>query len=159
MDTGLGGMLEALDTREMSPHSLSMRSENNMKQHQALAEAYRILDEKGEKGQHCPRTALKKQVHAGAFATVQQWQVWDWWMASSNRILAKLVELVWMDMDRIDILGNHVTVSNMVNHVSKPLRCNEIQGFCDTAERRLAETEAVSSGGFLDILFESAIQS
>lgn len=38
-------------------------------------------------------------------------------------------------------------MSNMVKHVSKPLRCNEIQGFCDTAERRLAETEAVSCGG------------
>ena len=79
-------------------------------------------------------------------------------MASSNSILAKLLELAWMDMDRIDILGNHVTVSNMVKHVSKPLRCNEIQGFCDTAERRLAETEAVSSGGKPRVLSESAIQ-
>ena len=133
--------------RDFFPNSSSVRSENNMKQHQTSDEEHRILDEKGEKGQHCPHHT-EKQVHAGAFATVQQWQVWDWWMAFSNSILAQLVELPWMDTDRIDMLGNHVTASNMLKHISKPLRCNEIQGFCDTAERRLAETEAVSCGGF-----------
>ena len=159
MDTGLGGMLEA---QPLHPRDVTKLFEYaKSKQHETTSNISRSIQnlrwERWERSA-LPHHHTEKQVHAGAFATVQQWQVWDWWMASSNSILAKLLELAWMDMDRIDILGNHVTVSNTVKHVSKPLRCNEIQGFCDTAERRLAETEAVSCGGFLDILSESAMQ-
>ena len=93
---------------------------------------------------------------AVAFATVQQWQVWGWWMICNTGILAQPLELQRMGLDSIGydhMLGTLGCSGIFATAVSVKwwrtfLRCNEIEGFCDTAERRLAAVEAVGCGSF-----------